>query len=77
MALNRATAPKGTRSSRLRPVMPHRDKAAQIRALTWHSNILRQDIGRRTAFLRAVLRHMVRLPRVKKIRTIPHAVSRE
>jgi len=64
-------APKRTRSSRLRPVMPHRDKAAQIRALTWRSNILRQATGRHTALRRAVLRHMARLPRVKKIPTIP------
>lgn len=67
-------APKGTRSSRLRPAMPRRDKAAQIRALTWRSSILRQATGRHTVLRRAVLRHTAPLPQVKKIRMIPHAV---
>jgi hypothetical protein len=70
-------APKGTRSSRLRPVMPHRGQASQMPALTWRSNIRLQAIGRHTALRRAVLRHMARLRRVKKIRTIPRAVWRE
>jgi hypothetical protein len=66
-------APKGIRSSRLRPVMPRRGQASQMPDLTWHSNIRRQAIGRHTVLRKAVLRHMVQLPRVKKIRTIPHA----
>jgi hypothetical protein len=67
-------APKGTRSSRLRPVMPHRDKAAQILALTWRSDIRRRVIDRRTVLRRAVLHHTAPLPRVRKIRTTRHAV---
>jgi hypothetical protein len=67
-------ARKGTRSSRLRPAILPRVRAAQIRGLTWRSNIRRQATGRR---LRMAQDNTARLRRVKKIRTTPHAVSRE
>jgi hypothetical protein len=70
-------APRGTRSSRHRPVMPHRGQASQMPDLTWRSNIRRRAIGRHTALRRAVLHRTARLQRVKKIRTTPHAVQRE